>query len=157
VGRRLELERRHPTPAEVGLQCYGAAIPPNIFGQRCRPIARSAGAAERPAWIPQDDYVNHFAFDVDPVQAKVMYATQQPLAASAFGTVMGDPAWKSFPSWYLVATKDQAIPPDAERSMAKRMNATTVEVASSHVAMVSHPDEVANLIMTAAKAPVSMH
>jgi len=86
-----------------------------------------------------------------------MFATQQPLAASAFGTVMGDPAWKSFPSWYLVATKDQAIPPDAERSMAKRMNATTVEVASSHVAMVSHPDEVANLIMTAAKAPVSIH
>jgi pimeloyl-ACP methyl ester carboxylesterase len=104
------------------------------------------------AWIPEDDYVGHFAFDVDPVKAKVMYATQQPLAASAFGTAMGVPAWKSLPSWYLVATKDQAIPPDAERAFAKRMNATTVEVASSHVAMVSHPDEVAKLIETAAKA-----
>jgi pimeloyl-ACP methyl ester carboxylesterase len=85
------------------------------------------------------------------VQAKVMYATQQPLAASAFGTAMGEPAWKTFPSWYLVATKDQAIPPDAERAMAKRMNATIVEVPSSHVAMVSHPDEVTKLIETAAK------
>ncbi len=107
------------------------------------------------AWIPEDDYVSHFAFDVDPVQAKVMYAVQQPLAASAFGTVIGHPAWKSFPTWYLVATKDQAIPPDAERAMAKRMNATTVEVPSSHVAMVSHPDEVANLITMAAKVPTA--
>lgn len=109
------------------------------------------------AWIPEDDYVSHFAFDVDPVKAKVMYAVQQPLAESAFGTVMGEPAWKSFPTWYLVATEDQAIPPDAERAMAKRMNATTIEVPSSHVAMVSHPEEVANLIITAVKAPVLAH
>ncbi|MGD0968776.1 MAG: alpha/beta hydrolase [Candidatus Aquilonibacter sp.] len=114
-------------------------------------IAHIAIDKQGMAWIPQDDYVNHFAFDVDPVQAKVMYATQQPLAASAFGTAMGEPAWKTFPSWYLVATKDQAIPPDAERAMAKRMNATIVEVPSSHVAMVSHPDEVTKLIETAAK------
>jgi pimeloyl-ACP methyl ester carboxylesterase len=65
---------------------------------------------------------------------------------------MGVPAWKSIPSWYLVATNDQAIPPDVERAFAKRMKATTVEVPSSHVAMVSHPDDVAKLIDTAAKA-----
>jgi pimeloyl-ACP methyl ester carboxylesterase len=102
-------------------------------------------------WLPQDDYVNHFAADVDPARARVMHAVQQPLSASAFTDVMGVPAWKSLPSWYLVATQDQAIPPDAERQFAGRMGATTVEVASSHAAMVSHPGEVAQLIMAAAE------
>ena len=102
-------------------------------------------------WLSEDDFVNHFAADVDPVKATVMYAVQQALAASAFGDVMGVPAWKSLPTWYLVATEDQAIPPDAERLFAKRMGATTVEVPSSHVAMVSHPDEVVKLIKSAAE------
>ena len=101
-------------------------------------------------WLSQDDFVDHFAADVDPVHANVMYAVQQGLASSAFTDVMGVPAWKSLPSWYLVATQDQAIPPDAERMFASRMGATTVEVASSHVAMVSHPDEVTALITAAA-------
>ena len=104
------------------------------------------------AWLSEDDFVNHFAADVDPVKARVMYAVQQALAASAFTDVMGAPAWKSLPSWYLVATDDQAIPPDAERQFATRMGATTVEVPSSHVAMVSHPGDVAQLIETAAEA-----
>ena len=103
-------------------------------------------------WLPEDDYVEHFAADVDPVQARVMHATQQPLAGSTFADVMGDPAWKHLPAWYLVATQDQAIPPDAQRLFAGRMDATTVEVASSHVAMVSHPDETAQLIKKAAEA-----
>jgi pimeloyl-ACP methyl ester carboxylesterase len=101
-------------------------------------------------WLSEDDFVHHFAADVDPVKAKAMYAVQQALAGSAFTDVMGVPAWKSLPSWYLVATEDQAIPPDAERLFASRMGASTVEVPSSHVAMVSHPDEVAQLIETAA-------
>ena len=104
------------------------------------------------AWVPEDDFVNHFAADVDPVKARVMYAVQQPLATSTFQDVMGVPTWKSHPSWFLVAENDQAIPPDAERQFAKRMGATTVEAASGHVAMVSHPDAVAELIETAAKA-----
>jgi pimeloyl-ACP methyl ester carboxylesterase len=103
------------------------------------------------AWLPEDDFVKHFAADVDPVRARVMYAVQQPLAASTLQDVMGVPAWKSHPCWYLVASDDQAIPPDAERQFAKRMDATTVEVPASHVVMVSHPDEVARLIETAAK------
>jgi pimeloyl-ACP methyl ester carboxylesterase len=102
-------------------------------------------------WLSEDDFVNHFAADVDPVRARVMYAVQQPLAASAFGDVMGVPAWKSQPAWYLVATNDEAIPPGAERQFAARMCATTVEVPSSHVAMVSHPDDVVQLIESAAK------
>ena len=104
------------------------------------------------AWLPEDDFVNHFAADVDPVKARVMFAVQQPLAASALSDVMGVPAWKSQRSWFLVAQGDQAIPPDAERLFAKRMGATTIEVASSHVAMVSHPDEAAALIKQAAEA-----
>jgi len=102
-------------------------------------------------WLSEDDFVHHFAADVDPAKAKVMYAVQQPLAASAFGDVMGVPAWKSLPSWYLVAANDEAIPPPAERQFAARMGATTVEIASSHVAMVSHPDDVTQLIESAAK------
>ena len=101
-------------------------------------------------WLSEDDFVNHFAADVEPSRARVMYAAQQALAGSAFTDVMGVPAWKSLPSWYLVATDDQAIPPDAERQFASRMGAVTVEVPSSHVAMVSHPAEVTELIKTAA-------
>jgi pimeloyl-ACP methyl ester carboxylesterase len=104
------------------------------------------------AWLPEDDFVNHFAADVDPAQAKVMHAVQQPLHSSALGDVMGTPAWRSLPSWYLVAEGDQAIPPDAERQFAARMGADTIEVASNHVAMVSHPGEAVERIVTAASA-----
>ena len=104
------------------------------------------------AWIPEDDFLKHFAGDIDPVQAKVMYAVQQALATSTLQDVMGVPAWKSLPSWFLVAANDEAIPPAAERQFAERMGATTGEVLSGHVAMISHPDEVAQLIQTAAEA-----
>jgi pimeloyl-ACP methyl ester carboxylesterase len=104
------------------------------------------------AWLPEDDFVNHFAADVDPAKAKVMWAVQQPLHWSALGEVMGVPAWRALPSWFLIADGDQAIPPDAQRVFAPRMGATTVEVSTNHVAMVSHPDEVLALIRTAAQA-----
>jgi pimeloyl-ACP methyl ester carboxylesterase len=108
------------------------------------------------AWLPEDDYVGHFAADVDPVRARVMHAVQQPLAGSAFEDTMGTPAWKSLPSWYLVAANDEALPPEGQQQIASRMGATTAEVESSHVAMVSHPDAVAELIEAAAKeAPVA--
>jgi pimeloyl-ACP methyl ester carboxylesterase len=107
------------------------------------------------AWIPEDDFVTYFAADVAPAKAKVMFAVQQALAASTLGDVMGIPAWKSLPSWYMVAANDQAIPPDAERLFAKRMAATTVEVPSRHVAMVSHPDDVIKLTELAADTLVA--
>ena len=102
------------------------------------------------AWLPEDDFVGHFAADVDPAKARAMHAVQQPLALSALEEVMGVPAWKALPTWYMVASNDEAIPPDAERQFAGRMGATTVEVASSHVPMVSRPDAVVELIVTAA-------
>jgi pimeloyl-ACP methyl ester carboxylesterase len=104
------------------------------------------------AWVPEDDFVNHLAADVDPVKARVMCAVQQPLHWSSLGEVMGVPAWKSLPSWFLIADGDQAIPPDAQRVFAPRMGATTVEVSTNHVAMVSHPDDVLQIIRTAAEA-----
>ena len=100
-----------------------------------------------------DDLLKHHcAADVDPVKARVMHAVQQPLAWSALEEVIGVPAWKSHPTWFMVADGDQTIPPDAERQFAARMGATTVEIASNHVAMVSHPDDVLQLIETAAEA-----
>ena len=106
-------------------------------------------------WLTEDDFVNHFAGDVDPVKAEVLYAVQQPLAASAFDEVMTVPAWKFLPSWYLVSKDDQALPPDAQRAFANRMNATAVEVPSGHLAMVSHPADVTKLTETAAEAAVA--
>ena len=107
---------------------------------------------QRFAWLPEDDFVNHFAADVDPVKARVMFAVQQPLHWSALGEVIGVPAWKSLPSWFLIADGDQVIPPDAQRQFAPRMGATTVEVSTNHVAMVSHPDDVLQLIRSAIEA-----
>ena len=104
------------------------------------------------AWLPEDDFLAHFAPDVDPVEAKVMYAAQQPLHVSTFDDVMGTPAWKSLPSWFLVAQNDEVIPPDAERQFAQRMGADTIEVTSGHCAMVSHPDETYERIVAAANA-----
>jgi pimeloyl-ACP methyl ester carboxylesterase len=103
-------------------------------------------------WLSEDDFTNHFAADVEPTKARVMFAVQQPIAASSFSDVMDTPAWRSIPTWFLVATEDQAIPPNAERLFAQRMGATTTEISASHVAMVSHPQEVADLIVAAANA-----
>jgi len=101
-------------------------------------------------WLPEADFVGHFAADLDPVKARVLHAVQQPISMSTFEYTMGVPAWKSLPSWFVVATNDEAIPADAERQFALRMGATTVEVASGHLAMVTHPDAVVELIEAAA-------
>lgn len=103
-------------------------------------------------WLPEKDFLAHFAPDVDPAEARVMFAVQQPLAASTLDDVMGTPAWKSLPSWFAVAQHDEVIPPDAERQFAQRMHATTVELDSSHVAMISHPAEVTSLVQSAVGA-----
>ena len=65
---------------------------------------------------------------------------------------MGPPAWTSMPSWYLLTQNDEALPPDAQRQFAARMGATTVEIPSSHIPMVSHPNEVTDLIERAVNA-----
>ena len=79
-----------------------------------------------------------------------MWSVQQPLSAAALGDVIVGPAWKHVPTWFLVARNDEVIPADAQRLFASRMGAATTEVDSSHVLMVSHPDEFASVIDEAA-------
>jgi pimeloyl-ACP methyl ester carboxylesterase len=101
------------------------------------------------AWLSEADYVQHLAADVEPHAARAMWAAQQPVAMPAFGEIMGAPAWKSLPTWYLVATEDKALPPAVQRHFARRMGATTDEVAAGHILVVSHPEEVTEFIASA--------
>ena len=93
-----------------------------------------------------------FAADLPAEQAAVMAATQRPVAAAAFSDVSGPPAWKSLPSWAVVATADKAAGSDIVRSMAQRAGADILEVEGSHVIMVSQPQAVTDLIVKAAAA-----
>jgi pimeloyl-ACP methyl ester carboxylesterase len=93
-----------------------------------------------------------FCADVPPNTAALMAATQRPLDAAVEAEPSGPPAWRTIPSWYLVASDDKAIPAATERFMARRAGATIVEIPSSHVAMISHPDEVTTLILGAVRA-----
>jgi len=100
--------------------------------------------------MPVDAFVQHFAHDVPPAEARVAFATQGPINASAFTTKVTSVAWKTKPSWYIVSKQDRAIAPDLERFFAKRMKATTTELDTSHVSMLSKPNDVAAVIMDAA-------
>ena len=104
------------------------------------------------AWLPEEDYVGQFArrYRSRQSQGDVRRAAG-PLRLDARRRD-GRPGLEALPTWYLVASEDQAIPPDAERAFAKRMGATTVEIASNHCAMVSHPGDVVSLIETAAQS-----
>jgi len=93
-----------------------------------------------------------FAGDVNPDMAAFMADSQVPWGLDALGGAVSEPAWKSKPSWYLVATGDKMIPPDAQRAMAKRAGATTVESKGSHAVYVSQPRAVADLIDQAVKS-----
>ena len=104
--------------------------------------------------LSSEAIVKHFARDLPQGEARVVAATQTPIATSAFGAKVSNVAWKTKPSWYIVARKDQAIDPDEQRFFAKRMKATTTELQTSHVPMLAKPKDVAAVIMDAtAKAP----
>jgi pimeloyl-ACP methyl ester carboxylesterase len=93
-----------------------------------------------------------FAADLPREQTAVMAATQRPVAEPAFSEPSGPPAWKSLPTWAVVATGDKAAGADVIRSMAQRAGATITEAEGSHVIMISQPETVANVILTAAAA-----
>lgn len=96
-----------------------------------------------------------FAQDLTPAERKVIIATQQPVAAAAFGDKMATVAWQTKPSWYIVASNDHMISPVLEQAMAKKIKATTLTLAASHVPMLSQPQKVADFIVEAAKkAPI---
>ena len=100
--------------------------------------------------ISEDSFLKYFANGVEPRKAKVLYAVQEPMAASLLGERTTAAAWHTKPSWYAVSKLDQTINPDLERFLARRMNATTVELATGHLSLVSHPKEIADLILAAA-------
>jgi pimeloyl-ACP methyl ester carboxylesterase len=116
------------------------------------------GAPVPPILPPQDGYLfldkakfaASFAADVKPETAAFMADSQVPWGVNALGGTITAPAWKTKPSWYLVATEDRMIPPDAQRAMSKRAGATVTEVSGSHSVYVSQPHAVAALIEKAA-------
>lgn len=103
-------------------------------------------------YIDREKFHNLFAQDVSEAEARVMAATQKPIASAAFDQSVNNIAWKTIPSWYLVTQNDRAINPDLQRFMAQRIGAKITEVNSSHVPFISHSKEVAKLIQAAAIA-----
>lgn len=102
--------------------------------------------------LDRTKFAASFAGDINPDMAAFMADSQVLWGLDALGGAVSEPAWKSKPSWYLVATDDKMIPPDAQRAMAKRAGATTVESKGSHAIYVSQPRAVADLIDQAAKS-----
>ncbi|WP_433379913.1 alpha/beta hydrolase [Actinoplanes sp. CA-142083] len=147
-------------PNVVGL-VYASAFAPDegetIGGLNARFPAPPGLAFAQPdslgfLWFDPAAIPANFAPDIPLADARVLAATQKPIAAQCFGEAAGPPAWKTLPSWALVSTQDRMINPDLERFMARRSHATTIEVRSSHASPASHPDKVAGLIIAAARA-----
>jgi pimeloyl-ACP methyl ester carboxylesterase len=144
-------------PNVVGL-VYIAAFAPDK-GESVSSLIKGPlpGAPVPPILPPQDGYLfldkakfaASFAADVDAGKAEFMADSQVPWGVEALGGTISEPAWKTKPSWYLVATDDRMIPPAAQRFMSKRAGATVVEVSGSHAVYVSQPDAVAELIRKA--------
>ena len=151
-------------PKVVGL-VYIAAFAPDK-GESVSSLIKDPppGAAVPPILPPQDGYLlldkskfpASFAGDVDRERAAFMADAQVPWGVDALDGKITSPAWRSKPSWYLVATDDRMIPPPAQRLMAKRAGATVVEVAGSHSVYISQPTAVAELIGTAARDKAAM-
>ena len=100
--------------------------------------------------LSEEAFLRDFAGDVPAEKARVLYAVQEPFKHSLLSDKTTHAAWRSKPSWYAVSTEDRTINPDLQRFMAKRMGATTIEVKSSHVSLISQPDAIARLILDAA-------
>jgi pimeloyl-ACP methyl ester carboxylesterase len=123
-----------------------AKFPPAPIAKHIIPSYRSGFRWVDPAAFPSD-----FIQDVPFPVARVLAVSQKPIAPICFSTPSGAPAWKQVPAWYLVSKNDRTINPDLERFMAKRIGATTLEIASSHASPVSHPEEVFQLIVAASR------
>ena len=148
---------------KVAALVYIAAFAPDT-GESCATIEKALPPATTGIKATDDGYfyidpaVFHadFAADVPKAKADFMAISQVLISADSFTSQIKSPAWKSKPSWYMVATADRSINPDQERMMAKRAHAKTIEVNSSHVAYISHPKETAKLIeAAAASAPAN--
>lgn len=116
------------------------------------PITNPDGSEGVDLYIDRSAFASVFAADVDPGAAEVMAAAQRPITAQAFAEPSGPPAWRTLPSWYLLGTADKAIPPDTQRFMAERAGAHIETVAASHASMVSQPEAVTRLVLSAVEA-----
>ncbi len=146
------------TDPKVTALVYVAARAPDAnedfvaFSAKFPTMPLRAGVETHAGWstISQAAFLDFFANGVPPDKAKVLYAVQEPTAVSLFGERTSVAAWRSRPSWYAVSRLDQTISPELERALAARMKATTIELPAGHLSLVSHPREIADLIMTAA-------
>jgi len=102
--------------------------------------------------LTEEAFLRDFAGDIPAARAKVLYATQQPFHKALLTGRTTNAAWRSRPSFYAVSTEDRTINPDLQRFMAKRMGAKTIELKSSHLSLISHPDAIAGLILEATAA-----
>jgi pimeloyl-ACP methyl ester carboxylesterase len=102
-------------------------------------------------WMDREAFPEYFAGDVDPQEARVMAAVQMPWKVS--GNSISYPAWRTHSSWYQISEQDKMINPDLQRFMAERIGAKTISINASHASAVSHPDEIAELIVDAANSP----
>jgi pimeloyl-ACP methyl ester carboxylesterase len=156
VGQPTRGFHRHP---KVAALVYIAAFAPDE-GESVNTLIADPppGAPVPPILPPQDGFLfldrakfhASFAGDVSAEQAAFMADSQVPWGVDALGGTVSEPAWRSKPSWYLVATEDRMIPPPAQRAMSARAGSTVVEVAGSHAIYVSQPEAVAELIKQAA-------
>jgi len=103
--------------------------------------------------LSKEAFLRDFAGDLPEAKAMVLYAVQEPFQKALLAGKTTNAAWRSKPSFYAVSTEDRTINPDLERFMAKRMGAKTIEVKSSHLSLISHPDAIAQLILEAAGRP----
>jgi pimeloyl-ACP methyl ester carboxylesterase len=120
------------------------------------PVAPPGAAAIWPdkygsLWIDREMFADNFCQDLDKTESATMAATQKPLSVACFEDKLTDAGWKNLPCWYQVSTNDRMIPPQAEQFMASRIKAKTITLPSSHVAMLSHPEEIADFILSAAE------
>ena len=111
----------------------------------------SAGVVFNDDWgqLTEEAFLHDFAGDLPKKEARVLYAVQQPFKKSLNTDKTTNAAWRTKPTFYAVSTEDRTINPDLERFMAKRMGAKTIEIEASHLALISHPDAITNLILEA--------
>lgn len=133
----------------------GSEIGPKTLITRKYPTANGGEGTD--LYLTKHGFRTAFAGDVPTRLADQMWAEQRPFSEEAFGSSSGEPAWKTIRSWYLVATRDRAIPPATQRFMANRAKATITQEKASHVPMISKPASTTNLILKAAKSVASVN
>jgi pimeloyl-ACP methyl ester carboxylesterase len=109
-------------------------------------LVKSGGFAQ----LSEETFLRDFAGDIEPAKARILYAVQGRVSDTLFSGKTTQAAWWSKPSWYAISTEDRTISPELERFMADRMKAKTIEVKASHLSLISHPNEITNLILDAA-------